>query len=371
MLKRCFHVLVLGVTVVIGANSAMAQNFQFAQGELQRLPDVAAASAAMPAQDGWIVRGQTCATMGGCDDAGTCGAAAHCDDCDDCCDDCIGNWRDNTVVFLASDAWSNIGDSVSAGNAFGSVRTQGNFGYRTGFNTGLGLGNLPFRAQVGASYGAYDFKGRSNFGTAIDSAVEQQIFFTAGLYKRGDICDGDRISWGVVYDHMYDDRWGAFTTNNVNVGQIRGIFGYALSESNEVGVWGATRAQNDQATLIFSTLPTFTVRSVDQVNAFWHHNYAFGGDSWLYVGAADSPASWTIGFSGQAPLSNRLALFGSTNYYIPGSATGSAGSTEEIWNVTVGLSFYLGGKAANSTVSGHKGLPLLNVADNGTLAIQR
>src|SRR5262245_23029646 len=61
------------------------------------------------------------------DDDGDIAADGACvEACDDCCCDCIGNWYDNTAVFVASDAWKGIGDFFF----------NNNFGYRTGFNTG-------------------------------------------------------------------------------------------------------------------------------------------------------------------------------------------------------------------------------------------
>lgn len=348
MLKTALRILVAGAMVAVATGQSRAQeNFQFSQ---------------------------TSAVLNGGGGQGDCGSSTECGDCisNDCCEQpCIGNWRDNTVVFAATDAWSNIGDGVIAlGSPFGAARTQGNYGVRFGSNTGFGLGDSRVRAQVGSSYGAYDLKGRTNFtGATSASAVEQQIFATAGLYKRSDILNGDAIAWGVVYDYMYDSDWGAQGNSNLNFGQIRSIFGYALSESNEVGISSTLRAQSDSAALVGFTASR--IHAVDQANIFWHHNWQSGGDTWLSVGAADSPTSWTLGFAGQAPLSRGVSLFTSANYYIPGSATGAAGATEEIWNVTAGLSISLGGKAYNRTVSGNAGMPLLNVADNGTFALQR
>lgn len=370
MLKTVFHFFIMGVTVLVAANSSHAASFESLYGQLRPTAETALPSTVEPLAFVEDSDNQVATVSfldyiaGGGKDGGKDGDGKG----KGCGDGCVGNWRDNTVVFLASDAWTNIGDTATAGNAFGQSRVQSNFGFRTGFNTGVGLGNLPFRAQVGASYGAYDFKGRGNFPGAIDDTVEQQIFLTAGLYSRSDVCCGDRISWAIVYDHMYDDGWGTFANNNVNLGQVRGMFGYAWNECNEFGVWATTRAHQDTAN-VATPVATATIRAVDQVNAFWHHNYEFGGDTWLYLGTADSPSSWTLGLSAQAPLNDRAALFANCNYYVPGSATGSAGGTEEIWNVSLGVSWYLGGKASNGSVSGHKGLPLMPVANNGTFAV--
>jgi hypothetical protein len=64
-----------------------------------------------------------------------------------------------------------------------------------------------------------------------------------------------------------------------------------------------------------------------------------------------------------------VALFGGFNYYIPSAGPGPGGATEEFWNVTFGIAFYPGAKAVNPTVSGWRGLPLLDVANNGTFQV--
>ena len=69
-----------------------------------------------------------------------------------------------------------------------------------------------------------------------NDSVEQQVFFTGGFYKRSDICRGDAISWGIVYDGMYDTRWGT-GADELKVGQIRGVMGWAWDAANEFGVW--------------------------------------------------------------------------------------------------------------------------------------
>ena len=114
----------------------------------------------------------------------------------------------------------------------------------------------------------------------------------------------------------------------------------------------------------------FDVRAQDQVNGFWHHNWAFGGDTTFYTGWADDPGTWTFGGFGQVPLNDNVALFGSTNYVISGESNSILGQIHETWNVSIGLVYYFGGKASNPSVSGYQGLPLLPVADNGTFAIQ-
>jgi hypothetical protein len=313
----------------------------------------------------WVVRGQTEAGLASFDSAGTFGemsvaAAAG----DDCCG--YGSACDNTAVFLAADSWRTRADDDYPGS----------WGFRTGFNSGIGWWDCPVRLQIGGSYAGYDLSGRDGdfgSGAADDTPVEQQLIFTGGVYRRSDVCAGERLAWGLVLDTLYDTNFGE-QANDIFLTQIRGVVGYAWDENDELGVWGAFRA-NWQG-LTTETGDRFRVRALDQVNLFWHHNWAFGGDTWLYVGGAEEPAEWILGLAGQAPLSQSVALFGGVTWGIPSAPAGDQGLgseqnySEEYWNLSFGLVWYPGCKAANDSVSGHRGLPLLPVADNGSFLVK-
>ena len=149
---------------------------------------------------------------------------------------------------------------------------------------------------------------------------------------------------------------------------MRGIVGYATSEWNEFGFWGAFHTTTDNSVGGIAPPP---VRAMNQYNVYWRHNFDFGGQSMLYLGGND-PAdlgSWQFGFLGQAPLNDALALYGNFVFAQPGSATGAVGSNEQEWAFGAGVTYYFGGKSVSPTVSGHKGLPLLPVANNGSFLI--
>ena len=291
-----------------------------------------------------------------------CGCDVGCDNgCDSGCDgycacDCIGNWWDNTTIFLAGDGWKGVGEIPAGG--YGN-----NFGLRTGFNTGLGIGESNLRAQIGGSVGFYDFRGRS-LGDGDNTEVETQLFLTTGVFKRSDIACGDAWAYGVVWDLMNDNNYGV-GGDDLTLSQFRGQLGYAVNECNEIGVWGAVRASDDDWS-VSRGAPRTQLRTVNQGNVFWHHNWQFGADTTVYGGVADGLSQGTFGLLGNAPLSNSVALFGGFNYYAPSATAGQPGATEEFWNVTFGIAWYPGAKAVNHTVSGWKGMPLLDVANNGT-----
>lgn len=280
-------------------------------------------------------------------------------DCDDGCCDCVGTWRDNTEVFIGGDAVANIGDFPVGG--FGN-----SFGIVSGFNTGFAIGNARVRGQFGASYGAYDFKGRG-FGAEADS-LEEQIFLTGGVYKRADLNGGESVSWALAYDGLVTDNWGA-NASEIEVGQVRYLAGWAFNECNEFGIWGTFNTTEDIATIAGRGTPT--VRAMKQANAYWKHNSAFGADTMLYIGAMDNAdvGDWVFGLTGRAPMSHSASLYGNFSYVTPSVNTGTVGDTEDTWNVAFGVVFFSGGKAVSPDVAGNEGLPLLPLANNSSLLV--
>ncbi len=271
-------------------------------------------------------------------------------------------WLDNTLVFIAGDGWKNIFDDDD----------NNNFGFRSGFNMGVRLpGGRAVRGQIGMSYGAYDFHGREEL-LSRDDPIEQQIFATAGMYKRSSVTCGDKLAWGAVYDLLVADEAGE-RADQLRLAQLRAYVGYALGEGDEIGVWTATRLLND-----YAPAQRVKVNVTDQANLFWHHTWKLGGDTSAYVGWADDPGSVVVGLNGRVPLNHRVALFGNVHYIIPGTTGGDLHPTlpiddvfaQEAWNVSFGISFYRGGKAVSPNVSGVFGLPLLSVADNGSFSYQ-
>jgi hypothetical protein len=94
---------------------------------------------------------------------------------------------------------------------------------------------------------------------------------------------------------------------------------------------------------------------------------------WLmaYFGGFDEAdiQSWQFGFTGEAPLSCNLALYGNFNYAAPSATAGPTGSGEEQFAIQFGLAYYFGGKAVSRSVTGQQGLPLLDVGNNGSFLI--
>lgn len=277
----------------------------------------------------------------------------------------------NTYVWLGADTYKGLGERITNING-GTGALTSSFGAVGGFNSGFGFGDSPVRFQVGASYGIYDFRGRIRL-VPNDTETEKQMFFTAGIYKRGDMSvERDPLSWGVVYDVFQAKQWGV-NANDINLSQVRGIIGYALNESTEVGVWGTFGVNNDRAAVTVAGAPGVqsTIHPMNQTNFYVKQNFAFGGQVTGYVGVLDGSdiGKWQVGLNGQIPLSPSWAAFASANYVVPRNPSGPTGSGQEQFSAQVGLAYYFGGNAQNPSVTGNRGLPLLDVASNRTFLI--
>ncbi len=365
MTKLVFHLFLFGMTTMVIARPSHAQSFNTMHGLIGPKTELSVKSG-IESND-QVALASFCESAPDCDNRGQ----RFGNSCGNSCGKGLGNWLDNTQLTFGADSYKSLGDSgltgfnplpFSLGNSFGAV---------SGFNTGVRLGESRIRGQVGASYGVYDIKGRTTTAPLKDDSLEQQTYITAGFYKRSDVCGGDRISWGAVYDQFIGHQWG-WANNEVQLGQIRGITGYALNETNEVGSWGTFHINNDAAALGFPPNAVISnIRAMNQANSYLRHQWAFGGNSMLYAGVVDRAdvASWQFGMINLAPVSSSTSLYGNFTYVAPGSATGLVGSSEEQWNASVGMVFYLGKKAVSRTVSGNQGMPLLPVANNGSFLI--
>ena len=271
----------------------------------------------------------------------------------DTCD--CGNWFQNTTAFSGVEAFKTFGDIFFSNNA----------GFVSGLNTGFRIGSSKIRGQIGGSLGIYDSKGRLG-GAPTQS--DNQSFLTAGIFKRSNVDNGERLSWGLAYDQLWNRQYGAFA-DDITLGQFRGIMGVALNPCNEVGFWGTAHTNSQTIGGVFS--PTQSLQAINQYNLFWSHNYSMGARSMLYVGLADSKSigSWQTGTQFTAPMSQRLSLYGNSAFMFPSSTTGPIGSTELLWSVSCGLSYSFGGKAVSRNISGQCGTPLQQVANNGTFMV--
>ena len=274
---------------------------------------------------------------GGCD---PCTAGGACGPCGPCY-----NWYDYLTIFSAIDAFKGPLDLDGL---------NGNFGKRVGVNLALplyapwGLG-----AQIGSSAGWYDYKGTLYTG----SGDRFQNFSTVGIFQRSPM----GLNWGAVYDFMIDDYY-----SNFRFEQIRGAISYNWNPWNELGVWMSIPQKKDSA-VVGAPPVNNTFEPLMQGAVYWQHAWNDGAWTRAHVGLAEQPGDIVWGSSSQVAINDFAALTGGFHYVLP-SAGGNTGREEEMWNVSVGVTFFPGSarRAATSPLA-----PLLPMADNGNFGVWR
>jgi hypothetical protein len=252
-----------------------------------------------------------------------------------------------------------------------------NFGAVVGINAAMPvLFERGIGWQLGMTYGAYDWDGDLPSGLRKENSMQQQVFVTTGFFRKAG--DDQRLSFGIVYDWMINDQWGYLGTHPT-LGQWRGQAEWALSGRNAIGVYGCLRDRF--ADQVVTDVRTVSVRNqpVTQVNLFWHHKFAWGADSWVWVGAPEkyrvnhdgSFGDWIIGAKIEAPLSDYLAVYGNAQFMHPSAHAGKLASMEESWNIGAGIVWYFGGHAHSRAINGKCWTPYMPVANNSTFLVDQ
>jgi hypothetical protein len=268
-------------------------------------------------------------------------------------------------AFVDYDAFRGVPDGAWENNG---IRVGGNVAARLGplsDATGIGM-------QLGASIGVYDWAG-TDYRMQHQGRAETQGFFTYGLYRRP--TEDLRLTAGLVQDWAFNDTYGVFGTN-ATMSQLRGQVGYAMSASNEFGVWGAVHVVNAQR-----NIPGFgptTYQPISHISGYWHHKWFAGGpDSWISIGVPErsrlvgggSLGDYLVSATAMCPFNDVIALNASVTYMHQSAGLGGAAAREDIWNYIVGISIFPGRGARASTVAGRRWMPLLPVANNGTFLV--
>ncbi|MFO1092450.1 MAG: DUF6666 family protein [Planctomycetaceae bacterium] len=271
----------------------------------------------------------------------------------------------NSVLSLlvGYDAFRGVADGSWQNNG---IHTGANFGTRLGaFSDATGIG-----LQVGGTVGVYDWGG-TDYRMRNKDEAQTQGFITYGLFRRAR--KGSPWSAGVVQDWMLNSTWSVFG-DNPTFSQLRAQVGYAISGSNEFGLWGACRLISDSG-----NQPVFgNVRwqPHDQLNLFWHHKWSrSGADTWISIGMPEHHRLGGKGSLGDyianalavCPLSSRVSVYSSVMYMHQSGPLGGDSSYDEAWNFTVGIALYPRANSRSTTVAGQRWAPLIPVANNGSL----
>jgi hypothetical protein len=269
------------------------------------------------------------------------------------------------TLLVGYDAFRGIPDGSWENNG---IHTGANYGTRLGRLsdwTGIGL-------QIGGTAGAYDWAG-TDYRMRNTNRAQVQAFITYGLFRRA--TEGSPWSAGIVQDWMLNNTWSVFG-ENTTFSQMRGQIAYAISSSNEFGLWGAYRLIEDS-----NQEPGFGVvrwQPHNQLNFFWHHKWSrLGADTWVSIGLPEDDRLGQRGSLGDyianalaiCPLSDRVSVYSSVMYMHQSGTESPLASLDEAWNFTVGIALYPRANARSTTVAGHRWSPLLPVANNGSFLV--
>ena len=241
------------------------------------------------------------------------------------------------------------------------LNLDSNFGAYGGFNLGIPLCRL-FCGRISGQFGLRSVQ--SHFGGSdITSNTRDQLFVTAGLYRRVD----SGLQAGVVADILSEEF---FVESDVT--QIRAEVSWAYPNGSAVGFRLATNQQDDITNGSFAgtTFTDFTTTSLDHYRFFLRKVQPSGGWEELYAGWSDD-GHGVFGLDIDLPVANYIALEAGAAFYLsdetlPGSNLGSS-RVDDSFNLYLGFAFRPQGRAYYRSYD----RPLLPVADNGTLILQR
>lgn len=275
----------------------------------------------------------------------------HGEDCIGCSNGCLipcpGNWLDRVDLFAGVQGFTGPANRGGVGS----------FGFYEGANWGAPVGCLPW--ELGSQFGARWTQ--SHFGGSdFSDSTRDQVFVTGGLFRRADW----GLQGGVVIDYLRD-QW--YFDNELV--QLRGEVSWINPCAHEFGFRFAT---NIQDSLSLSTVDRVDLVeewvTTDLYTFFYRRSFEdCGATGSLFVGFSGSSDA-VIGANADVPLSDRWALRSGFTYLIPEETSPGLGYLEESWNVSTGLVFYPGCRTARGKDYNH---PLFNVADNGSMLIDR
>jgi hypothetical protein len=256
------------------------------------------------------------------------------------------NWCDNIGVLTSYTAFKN-GIDLDGQNA--------NFGTRYGvFGAAPLLREWGIGAQGGSTVGWSDWKGSQYTG----DDTRFQNFITAGVFQRP--C-GSGFGWAIVHDWLRDDFYA-----DMQFTQFRVAGSYQFTPGSEIGIWAALPQGRDE-TFVGTPAVLNRFQTLLQGNLYWQQAWSDWAWSNVFIGMAESPSDITYGSNVQVALTSFVAITGSAAYVLPGSG-GNDGYQEEIWNLSLGLTFYPGSAMRNARSQFR---PFLPMADNGNMAIWR
>lgn len=243
----------------------------------------------------------------------------------------------------------------------------GNIGAFSSVNLAVCLPKDPYGmgAQLGGSYGVYDWEGRGSNSSGNSKAVQQQAFLTLGLFRRTPQSAG--FNGGIVYDFMFNKEFGVFALNPT-VEQLRAQAGYLLTGGHELGLWATVNT--DIAHKKVSKVPV-QFRAIPQVNLFWEHYFNNKAQAMFWVGMpyrrglmnlSGTAGRFIFGTRFKTPLTHNFSITGHGAYMFSRHGSVIKESRNYAANICFGLNYSFGG-------CGSSDRPYLSLADNSNFFV--
>ncbi len=246
----------------------------------------------------------------------------------------------------------------AAGTNVGQV--EGAFGFQEGFNFGSQLPSL-LSGQVGSQIGMR-FVQSNLAGTQLSNSSRNQMFATAGLFRRVDY----GFQGGVVFDYLHD-QW----IERVDLAQLRGELSFLFSPAHEIGFRFTENGRTSQQQVRIpssGTLVTSQLRALDTYRLFGRRRFGPCAASVVeaHLGTSND-GGVLMGLLLQNPLSGQLGLEASANYFIPKSSLAQK-DMHEAWSIGMAI-VWTPGRSFGTQRDYYR--PLFEVAGSGTLIATR
>ena len=205
---------------------------------------------------------------------------------------------------------------------------------------------------------------QSNFsGSDITDSGRDQLFVTAGLYRRVDY----GLQAGVVVDVLTEEYFTSST-----IAQLRGELSWAYPSGAAIGFRFTSSQQDDNTDGAINgvAFQNFNSTTDENYRFFLRKNSMQGGFEELFLGWTAND-HFALGADFDIPVAQRIALQAGAAYYLsdlqaPNSNLGNT-RIDDAFNLYLGFAFRPQGMSYYRSYD----RPLLPVADNGTMIIRR
>ena len=317
--------------------------------------------------DGTMIYGEevisdcdTCGDAGGYFTDDCCGRGG-CPDDMPCWTGPLGRALRNGSYFFGATAFRHPAYGNPTSTA-GDLLQDSNFGAYAGFNLGIPL----CRLTCGKLSGQFGLRSvQTNFsGSDISDSGRDQLFMTAGLYRRVDY----GLQAGVVVDVLREEYFTSAT-----IAQLRGEVSWAYPTGAAIGFRFTSSQQDDD------TPGTINGLDFQNFNSTTDENYRIfvRKNSSMHQGFEELFLGWTnndhfaLGADVDIPVGQFVALEAGAAYYLSDlqNTASNLGNTriDDAFNLYLGFAFRPQGVGYYRSYD----RPLLPVADNGTMIIRR